>query len=287
MKIVEYCVDGGRSRVGAVVADGVADLTARLPDKAQSLHHLLQHEDWRAITLPHAAADADVGLDDITYEPLAVAGGRVFAIGLNYEKKYPAGKEPPRAKWPPWFTKIPGTLVGHNQPILEPEASDTFDYEVELTAILQSGGRHIPAERALDHVAGWTCMNDGSVREWQRHSLAAGKNFHHSGGIGPWMVTSDEIPDPQDLRLSTRVDGEVRQDASTAAMLFSVAEIISYLSRSVELLPGDIIATGSPEGSGGAYDPPLFLHAGQVIEVEITGIGVLRNPVIDEAVADG
>ena len=158
----------------------------------------------------------------------------------------------------------------------------SFDYEAELAAVLGTGGRHVSVDQALDLVAGWTCFNDGSVREWQRHSVNAGKNFERSGSIGPWMVTADEIDDPQALRLTARVDGETRQDASTGEMIFSVAEIISYLSQAIELRPGDVIATGSPEGTGGSFDPPRFLTAGQVVEIEIEGIGVLRNPVIAE-----
>jgi len=148
--------------------------------------------------------------------------------------------------------------------------------------VIGVGGRHIAVDDALDHVAGWTCLNDGSVRAWQRHSVNAGKNFERSGSIGPWMVTADEIVDPQNLRLMARVDGQVRQDASTASMIFTVAEIIAYLSQSIELRPGDVIATGSPEGTGGSFDPPRFLVSGQVVEIEIEGIGVLRNTVVAE-----
>jgi 2-keto-4-pentenoate hydratase/2-oxohepta-3-ene-1,7-dioic acid hydratase in catechol pathway len=207
----------------------------------------------------------------------------VFAAGLNYKKIYPAGDPPPTPKFPPWFSKMPGTLVGHNQPVIAPSVSETFDYEAELAAVIGHGGRHIAVEDALDHVAGWTCLNDGSVRAWQRHSVNAGKNFERSGSIGPWMVTADEIADPQNLRLQARVDGETRQDASTADMIFSVAEIISYLSQSIELRPGDVIATGSPEGTGGSFDPPKFLLPGQRLEIEVEGIGVLVNPVVAEA----
>ena len=175
-----------------------------------------------------------------------------------------------------------GTLVGHGEPVVAPVASETFDYEAELAAVIGTGGRHISVDEALGHVAGWTCLNDGSVREWQRHSVNAGKNFERSGSIGPWMVTADEIADPQALRLFARVDGEVRQDSSTSEMIFSVAEIISYLSQAIELRAGDVIATGSPEGTGGSFDPPKFLRAGQHLEIEIEGIGVLANPVIAE-----
>lgn len=245
-----------------------------------SMHAFLQRSDWR--TRAETATRESVPIDAATFRPLLGDTGRVFAAGLNYEKIYPAGKQPPAPTRPPWFAKLPGTLVGHGQPIVAPKVSETFDYEVELAAVIGTGGRHIMVDDALEHVAGWTCLNDGSVREWQRHSVSAGKNFERSGSIGPWMVTADDIDDPQDLRLTATVDGEIRQDASTASMLFTVAEIIAYLSQSIELRPGDVIATGSPEGTGGSFDPPRFLRAGQGLEVAVEGIGVLANTVIAE-----
>lgn len=257
-----------------MVDDGVC------PVAEGTLHQLLQNPAWRSLV--PADPVAEFSLSDVTFRPLLGDTGRVFAAGLNYNKIYPAGKQPPTPTFPPWFGKVPGTLVAHGESVVAPLASVTFDYEAELAAVIGTGGRHIAVDQALTHVAGWTCLNDGSVREWQRHSVNAGKNFERSGSIGPWMVTADEIADPQDLRLAARVDGEVRQDASTSEMIFSVAEIISYLSQAIELRPGDVIATGSPEGTGGSFDPPKFLQAGQHLEIEIEGIGVLSNPVIAE-----
>lgn len=272
MRIVEYEQSGLR-RVGVVIDDQVQ------PVGDGTVHQLLQDPGWRD-ELTHDGSP--IALTDVRFRPLLGETGRVFAAGLNYNKIYPAGKQPPMPKKPPWFGKLPGTLVAHNEPVVLPVVSESFDYEAELAAVIGIGGRHIPVEQALDHVAGWTCLNDGSVREWQRHSVNAGKNFERSGSIGPWMVTADEIADPQNLRLMARVDGEVRQDASTGEMIFSVAEIISYLSQSIELRPGDVIATGSPEGTGGSFDPPRFLKAGQHLEIEIEGIGVLANSVVAE-----
>ena len=283
MRVVEYEGASGKAAVGVVVGDGVCDLTARYPGKARCVHHLLQSPDWHTLLEPDLVAD--VALDEIRFLPLLADTGRVFAAGLNYPKKYPAGEQPPTPTFPPWFSKVPGTLVGHGQALLAPSVSTTFDYEAELAAVLGRGGRHIAVADAPGLVGGWTCFNDGSVREWQRHSVNAGKNFERSGSIGPWLVTADEIPDPQNLRLMARVDGELRQDASTAEMIFSVAEIISYLSQAIELRPGDVIATGSPEGTGGSFDPPRYLIAGQTVEIEIEKIGVLRNPVIAETPA--
>jgi len=244
------------------------------------VHQLLQQPDWQKQL--RRDLEPELPVHQAMFRPLLGDTGRVFAAGLNYNKIYPAGKQPPTPKFPPWFGKLPGTLVAHKQALVAPIASETFDYEAELTAVIGVGGRHISVDTALDHVAGWTCLNDGSVRAWQRHSVNAGKNFERSGSIGPWMVTADEIADPQALRLMARVDGESRQDASTSEMIFSVAEIISYLSQSIELRPGDVIATGSPEGTGGSFDPPKFLKAGQQLEIEIEGIGILANSVVAE-----
>jgi len=284
VRLVEFMTDAG-SRVGVTVGDGVCDLTARYPELGGTVHELLQHPAW--LSQIGTSFTADLDLQSLRYRAVLGETGRVFAAGLNYSKIYPAGKQPPTPTRPPWFSKMPGTLVAHNEPVVAPEVSETFDYEAELAAVIGTGGRHITVDDALHHVAGWTCLNDGSVREWQRHSVSAGKNFERSGSIGPWVVTADEVDDPQDLRLIARVDGQVRQDANTSEMIFTVAEIISYLSQSITLRPGDVVATGSPEGTGGSFDPPRYLKAGQLLEVEIEGIGVLVNPVISESQSRG
>jgi 2-keto-4-pentenoate hydratase/2-oxohepta-3-ene-1,7-dioic acid hydratase in catechol pathway len=285
--LVEYLIGDGPSRVGRVEGEAVVDLTARLASAPRNLLQLLSTPDWQAAAAS-IPARRDFALDDLTFEPLLGRTGRVFAAGLNYAKRYPVGTAaPPEPEFPPWFTKAPGTLVGHLQPVVAPAVSDSFDYEAELAAVIGRRGRHVPPAEALDLVAGWTCFNDGSVRHWQRHSVNAGKNFERSGSIGPWLVTADEVADPQALRLQARVDGELRQDASTGEMIFSVAEIISYLSHILELGPGDVVATGSPEGTGGSFDPPRYLVPGQLVEVEIDAIGVLRNPVAAEAQTAG
>ena len=283
MRIVEFRLPDDPAehpiRVGVAEADGVREIEPSA--STTGLKGLL--DAGTTIEVASAANGPVYPTDTIEFLPLLASTGRVFAAGLNYEKKYPAGKQPPTPTHPPWFSKMPGTLVGHNQPVVAPIAHESFDYEAELAAVIGIGGRHISVDDALGHVAGWTCLNDGSVRAWQRHSVNAGKNFEQSGSVGPWMVTTDHIADPQNLRLLARVDGEVRQDASTSTMIFSVAEIIAYLSQAIALRPGDVIATGSPEGTGGSFDPPRFLVAGQTVEIEIEGIGVLRNPVIAEA----
>ncbi len=160
-----------------------------------------------------------------------------------------------------------------------PRISTNVDYECELAVIIGKGGRYIDADAALDHVAGYTCFNDISIRDWQRHTsqFIPGKNFPRTGALGPWMVTKDEIPDPHNLAIKTRLNGKVLQDANTSQLIFRIPELIAYISSFTTIAPGDIIATGTPAGVGFARNPPIFMKAGDVVEVDIEGIGVLRN----------
>ena len=209
---------------------------------------------------------------------------RLLCAGLNYHKKYPLGGEVKTPKQPVYFNKPPGSLVPHNGRLIRPIASVQLDYEVELAVVIGRLGRHIPESDALDYVAGYTILNDGSVRDWQRHGVAAGKNFYRSGSCGPWIVTSDQIPQPSDLSIITRVNGQERQNAGVNEMIFSVQELISYMSQIMPLEPGDIIATGSPEGTGGSMEPQVWLVEGDAIEFEIPGIGILANTVANETI---
>jgi len=279
-RLCEFFAPDGSIRIGASSDDAWFDLSATFP----SLRDLLGEPDLAASI--RGALDAAPAIDgEISFAAPLARHGRVFAIGLNYEKIYPAGKQPPIPKKPPWFSKMPGTLVAHGEDLVIPTVSP-LDYEAELAAVIGVGGRHISVDDALDHVAAYSCFNDGSVRAWQRHSVNAGKNFERSGSIGPWLVTADEIDDPQDLRLTATVDGETRQDTSTSAMIFSIAEIIAYLSTAIELWPGDVIATGSPEGTGGSFDPPRFLEAGQTVEIEISQAGHTLCTLTNSAAAE-
>ena len=207
---------------------------------------------------------------------------RVICAGMNYKKVYPVDMEaPPLPENVMLFAKLEGTLVGHKQELELPsgEAGKTYDYEGELVCIIGKGGRHIPAEKALEHIAGFTIMNDGSVRGWQKQSLHAGKNFANSGSCGPWMVTRDSFDNIDDIRIQTRLNGITVQSAYVREMLFSIEKLISYISGSTHLKPGDMISTGSPDGSGGSRNPTRFLSNGDCLEIDITGIGVLTNPV--------
>lgn len=229
-----------------------------------------------------AGSSTDHSWDDIACAVPLDPDARMLCAGANYHKKYPLGGNVQAPAQPVYFNKPPGTLVAHGEDLVRPSVSVQFDYEVELAVVIGRPGRHIDVGNALDHVGGYTVLNDGSVRDWQRHSVAAGKNFFRSGSMGPWITTADEIADPAGLDVICRVNGEVRQHASVSEMIFTVPEIISYLSRVMPLEAGDVIATGSPEGTGGSHEPPQWLVAGDGLEFEVPGIGVLRNNVVDE-----
>lgn len=280
MKIASYILPNGQSSYGIVNGDTIADagdaLRARYPD----LRALLA--DGAVDSLKAAGGDA-VALDKVTLLPTIPNPDKIICIGLNYMGHIQeTGKDKP-AK-PSIFTRYPASLVGHGAAMIRPKASDTFDFEGEFTVVIGKAGRHIPADRALDHVAGYTCLNDGSIREWQRHTTQfwAGKNFDRSGSMGPWLVTADEIPDPAAQTMETRLNGEVVQSTPISDLAFSIPELIEYLSTVIELLPGDVIATGTPSGVGAFRDPKLWMKPGDRIEVEISGIGVLSNPIEDE-----
>ena len=270
---------GGQSSFGIGVEDGVIDLGSRTDSQdlgsfLDALDQLRAFED----------APADHAWEAISFDLPIPNQRRMLCAGLNYHKKYPLGGEVKLPKQPVYFNKPPGSLVAHNEALVRPIASDQLDYEVELAVVIGRSGRHISESDALEHVAGYTILNDGSVRDWQRHGVAAGKNFYRSGSCGPWIVTSDLLPDPSALSVTTRVNGEQRQHSGVNEMIFSVEELVAYMSQIMPLEPGDIIATGSPEGTGGSMEPQVWLSAGDQIEFEVPGIGLLKNSVVDEAI---
>ncbi|WP_431268527.1 fumarylacetoacetate hydrolase family protein [Dankookia sp. P2] len=207
---------------------------------------------------------------------------KVLCVGLNYRAHVAesAGREVPEN--PRIFARLADTIIAHGAPLWRPVNSTHFDYEGELAVVIGKPGRRIPAAHALDHVAAYTIFNDGSLRDYQKHSVTAGKNFPGTGPLGPWLVTADELPNPAALTLETRVNGERRQHAKTSDMILSVPQLIEYISAFTPLAPGDVIATGTPEGVAHARKPPPWLVPGDVVEVEISGIGILRNPVVAE-----
>lgn len=226
--------------------------------------------------------------EDINYLPPILTGQKIVCIGVNYANRnaeYKDNSDLP--KYPSVFLRYLDSFVGHNENIVRPPESEKLDYEGEIVIIIGKGGRRIPKEEALHHIAGLTLMNEGTIRDWVRHAkfnVTQGKNFDRTGVIGPWMMTADEVKDYTNLDIQTRVNGEVRQNDNTSNLMFPFDYIISYLSTFMTLKPGDMISTGTPNGAGARFDPPVYLKPGDVVEVEAAGIGVLRNGVEDESV---
>jgi 5-carboxymethyl-2-hydroxymuconate isomerase len=275
---------GDYASFGALKDDGIVDVGKLL--KVPTLGVAL-----RANLLPRAlelaaAREPSVALDEIAYLPTVPDPEKLICIGINYGNRnaeYKDAEPPP--KYPSVFMRTPGSLAGHLEPILRPRESEQLDYEGEIALVIGTEGRRIAERDAWQHVAGLSLMNEGSVRDWLRHSkfnVTPGKNFERSGGFGPWLVTADEFRDGQEFHLTTRVNGEVRQDDTTANLIFSFARLIAYLSSFMRLLPGDVIATGTPTGAGARFDPPKYLKRGDVVEVHVPNIGTLSNTVVDE-----
>jgi len=223
-----------------------------------------------------------LSLDEIIYVPPLHDAEKVICIGVNYPKRHPVNGDVPPPDNISMFGKFEGSVVGHKDPLIQPpgDAANTMDYEGELVLVIGKEGRFIAKEDAFDHICGYTIMNDGSVREWQKHSVPAGKNFNGMSACGPWMVTADEIDDPFAMKLSTRLNGEEVQSTTVDQLIFDIPTLINYVSNLIHLKPGDIISTGSPEGSGGSRIPQRFLNVGDELEIEWSGIGVLKNKVV-------
>jgi 2-keto-4-pentenoate hydratase/2-oxohepta-3-ene-1,7-dioic acid hydratase in catechol pathway len=280
MKLASFTASR-RASYGIVVGEGLVDLGARLGDRYPDLRAALAA--GALGELARAAANKpDLALADARLLAPIPAPDKIVCIGLNYRAHAAeAGLKVP--EHPSLFLRLTNTLVPHGGALVRPSVSSDMDYEGELAVIMGRGGRHIAPAQALDHVAGYACFNDGSLRDYQRqHSVAVGKNFVATGGFGPWLVTRDEIDDPSRLTLTTRLNDTEVQRGETADMIFSVPQIISYVSAFTRLEPGDVISTGTPPGVGMARKPPLWLKPGDVVEVEISGIGVLRNSVVAE-----
>lgn len=264
---------------------GVRLATPALRTQFPDLRSLLASGALRDV-LPALSAARLQSVAGRRFAPPIPNASRILCVGINYLKHiHEMGRD--RPDYPTLFTRFPDTLVGHREAVVRPRISTQFDYEGELAIVIGKTARYVSAADALDYVAGYTCFLDGSVRDWQRHTtqFIPGKNFPATGGCGPWLVTTDEIPDPAALQLLTRVNGEVLQEAPVSDLCFGVRRIIEYCSSFCALNPGDIIATGTPSGVGFARTPPRWLTPGDTVEVEISGIGILRHPVVDEAVA--
>jgi len=283
MKVVSYEKAGAKS-FGAVVDGGIVDLKTALGGRYEDLQSLLTAE-----ALPEAAQALlgrapDVALGDVAFLPVIPNPGKIWCCGLNYgEHVREVGREPPEK--PMFFLRFADSQVGHEQPIVLPPESTQLDYEGEIAVIIGKTGRRISEADAWDHIAGYACYNDATLRDWQRHTQqwAPGKNFWHTGGFGPWLTTSDEIAPDELMTLTTRLNGKVMQHATTAMMLHSIPRQIAYASTVSPLRAGDVIVTGTPGGVGARRDPPVWMKAGDVIEIEIDKVGVLRNRIAAES----
>jgi 2-keto-4-pentenoate hydratase/2-oxohepta-3-ene-1,7-dioic acid hydratase in catechol pathway len=282
LKFASFRTGKGES-FGAVVGDGLIDLGRRAGGQYETLLDVLNDNALHSFV---DGSDADFAIKDVVLLPPVTAPEKILCVGVNYanrNEEYKDGSEQP--KYPSLFMRTPGSFVGHGTPLVRPRESEQFDYEGEIVLVIGKPGRRISKADALAHVAGITLCNEGSVRDWLRHgkfNVTQGKNFDASGGLGPWMVTADELDFAKPLRLKTRVNGELRQNDTTENLIFPFDYLIAYISTFTTVKPGDLIVTGTPAGAGARFEIPKWLKAGDVVEVEVPGIGLLRNSVVDE-----
>jgi 2-keto-4-pentenoate hydratase/2-oxohepta-3-ene-1,7-dioic acid hydratase in catechol pathway len=284
LKLINFRAEG-RESVGALGSQGIIDLGARLGHEVTDALTFIRSGLMGPARSIAASDQSDYALADVQILKPVGRDTRYFCIGVNYPERneeYKDGSE--RPKYPSLFMRSHTSLTAHGEPILRPRESEQLDYEGEIVVLIGAGGRRIKPETALSHVFGYTCGNEGSVRDWLRHSkfnVTQGKNFDSSGAIGPYIVTADEVGTAP-LRVVTRVNGEERQNDTSDRMLFSIPYLIGYLSTFCSLEPGDVIFSGTPSGAGARFDPPRYLAAGDVVEVEVSRVGVLRNTVVDD-----
>ena len=283
MRLASFSVNG-RTSYGAVTSAGIVDLGRRLPKYPSLLDVFRAQAIAEARTVANAAADYQI--KDVAMLPPIVMPEKNICVGINYPDRsaeYKDSREAP--KYPNLFCRFATSIVGTEQPIVRPKVSEKFDYEGEVILVIGKEGRHVPRESALSSIGGLTLGNEGSVRDWLRHgtlNVTQGKNFDRSGSVGPWIVTTDELDPAKPLHLMTRVNGELRQEDSTDRLTWGFAWLINYISTFATLRPGDLIWTGTPTGAGVHRNPSVWLKPGDVVEVEVPEIGILRNRVVDE-----
>ncbi len=286
MKIVSYETAGHKS-FGAVKNEGIVDLAGRI-DSVLAPEDLLIPEKLAEAEKIVASASTNCALADATLLVPVDRPGKILCIGVNYANRNEEYKDNSNLPdYPSMFFRTPESFVGHGAKIVRPPESNQLDYEGEIAIVIGEEGRRIPKEKALDHIAALTILQEGTIRDWLRHSkfnVTQGKNFDRTASIGPWMVTADEFDMTAPMRVTTRVNGEVRQDDTTENIIFDFTYLISYVSTFMTLRRGDIISTGTPTGAGARFDPPKWLVPGDVVEVEVPGIGLLSNEVVDEEV---
>ncbi len=280
MKLISYRDSKGES-YGVATNGGVVNVgrTLKYPDlrtllDADALQEVRDYVDGRA---------TECVLDDITLLPPVQNPEKIIMVGLNYATHVAeGGRDTPQ--YPMLFPRYANTQVGHGQAMIRPKASEKLDFEGELAFVVGKAGRHVAKENAYDYVAGYACYNDGSIRDWQRHTgqFMPGKNFIGTGAFGPWLVTTDEIPDPEVMSLVTRLNGEEMQRATIDDLIFGVPDLMEYITTFTELVPGDVVVTGTTGGVGAYRTPPVWMKEGDTVEVVISGIGILRNPIANE-----
>lgn len=279
MKLVSYLVSG-RASFGLLNHNGIVDLKEKLGNKYADLKSLLADSEGLTVAKTYLDAPSDIDEQDITYLPVIPNPNKILCVGMNYEEKRAEFNETSSA--PTLFVRFPDSQTGHKTNIIKPAITNELDYEGELAIIIGKEGFRIKPEEALSHVAGYSCYMDGSIRDWQYTWFTAGKNWPSTGAFGPCITTSDEIPDPTVLSLTTYLNGQEMQHDCIKNLVHTVPELISYISTFTRLSPGDVILTGSPGGVGKKRNPPVFMKDGDKIEVEITGIGRLTNYVVAE-----
>lgn len=281
MKLASFILDG-KATFGAAVDDKIIDLGAALNHRYVDLRSLLSADEGiddarRCIK----SVPRSIELEGVAFLPVIPNPDKIFCIGVNYADHLEETKIR-KTEHPTVFLRYAQSQVGHQQPMLLPRESSQFDFEGEVAIVIGKGGRRIAEADAWRHIAGYSCYNDGSIRDWQFHTTqwAPGKNFPSTGAFGPWMTTVDELdPVAQSLTLTTRLNGKVVQQSDTSLLIFKIPELIAYCSTFMPLVPGDVIVTGTPGGVGMARMPPLFMQAGDVVEIEVTGIGKLSNTI--------
>ena len=284
-RLATYSVNGS-TKYGAVLDSGIVDLSARFAKDYPTLREVIAAGALERLSGEAAKHSPDFAPDAITWLPPIPAPEKIICIGVNYPDRnaeYKDGQDAP--KYPSMFLRTPRSFVGHDTPLVRPRASTQLDYEGELVLVIGKAGRHIAESAALDHIAAVTLCNEGTIRDWVRHAkfnVTQGKNFDSTGSLGPWLVPYTDESQIADIRLTTRVNGETRQDDRTGRLIFGFRYLINYISTYTPGGPGDVSVRGTPTGAGARFDPPRYLKPDDVIEVEAGGIGVLRNSVIDE-----
>ncbi|MGI9258856.1 MAG: fumarylacetoacetate hydrolase family protein [Gammaproteobacteria bacterium] len=284
MKVISFEIDG-RPSYGLVTDDGITDAGPELSGEFEDLRALLEANALDRLQ-DFESRPADFALDAVRFLPVVPNAQKILCVGINYMGHIKeTGREPP--EYPVLFTRFADSFTGHDEALIRPTVSTDFDYEGELAIIMGRTARHVTRDQALDYVAGYTVCNEGSVRDYQFHTIqfTAGKNFYRSGSLGPWMVTAEPDVDPATFHLQTRINGTVLQDSPVDDLCFDIGQLIEYCSIWTPLNPGDIIVTGTPGGVGRVRKPPIWMKPGDIVEVEISGVGLLRNTIADEETA--